>query len=235
MRQAFAIVALIVAIGTAHAQDADTIRFDGKTFRLDGIDAPEFDQTCLDAEGAIYPCGQAAAQALAKLVGEKPAHCEDRGEDTRYQNRRIGLCHAASGTEINRWLVQQGWAVNFEPYAKGRFKADEDDARAGRLGMWKGCFVAPRDFRRWNKKAAELLGPSCPADARDKLFPDDPRMPPGCEIKGKYSLRAWPYRGIYHEPGCGSYRRTTKPDRWFCSEEDAWAAQFRRSFTCWLP
>ena len=220
-------------LACAHAQDADTIKFDGKTFRLDGIDAPEIDQSCLDAEGALYPCGRLAAQELSKLIGEHPAHCEDRGEDTVYKKRRIGLCHAADGTEINRWLVQNGWAINFEPYAKGRFKGDEDDARAGQFGMWKGCFVAPSDFRRWNKRTATLLGPSCPPDARAKLFADHPEMPPGCEIKGKYSIRAWPSRGIYHLPGCGSYRRTAKPDRWFCSEDDARAAGFRGSFTCW--
>jgi endonuclease YncB( thermonuclease family) len=225
---------LLVGLVVAAAHDADTIKFDGKTFRLDGIDAPEIDQSCLDAEGASYPCGAMAAKALAQLIGAQPAHCEDRGADARYKNRRIGLCHAADGTEINRWLVQRGWAINFEPYAKGRFRADQDEARNARSGLWQGCFVAPRDFRRWNKNTATLLGPNCPPDARDKLFPDDPQMPAGCPIKGKYAWRAWPYRGIYHVPGCGSYRRTTKPDRWFCSEEDALAAQFRASFTCWL-
>ena len=224
---------LLLAPFTAHAQDADTIKFDGKTFRLDGIDAPEIDQNCLDAEGVLYPCGRVAAQELSKLIGEQPVHCEDHGADTAYKNWRIGLCHSADGTDINRWLVQQGWALNFEPYAKGRFKTDEDEAREGRHGIWKGCFVAPRDFRRWNNQAATLLGPRCPPDAREKLFATNSRMPPGCEIKGKYSLRALPYRGIYHMPGCGSYRRTTNPDRWFCSEDDALAAGFRGSFTCW--
>jgi hypothetical protein len=59
-------------------------------------------------------------------------------------------------------------------------------------------------------------------------------MPPGCEIKGKFALRALltGHRGIYHLPGCSSYRRTKRPDRWFCSEQDAIAAAFRLSFTC---
>ena len=102
--------------------------------------------------------------------------------------------------------------------------------------MRKGCFVAPRDFRDTKKYSATLLGSNCPPDALAKLFPDDPKMPPGCEIKGKYARRALVsgHRGIYHLPGCGSYRRTTNPDRWFCSEEDAHAAGFRRSLTCWL-
>jgi hypothetical protein len=31
--------------------------------------------------------------------------------------------------------VKEGWAINLAPDAKGRFKGEEDDARAGRLGM----------------------------------------------------------------------------------------------------
>jgi endonuclease YncB( thermonuclease family) len=112
-----------------NARDADSVEFDGMAFRLDGIDAPELDQSCLDAKGATYPCGRLAVEALTNLIGQQPAHCEDRGADSAYEDRRIGLCYAADGTEINRWLVQQGWALNFEPYARGRFNADEDEAR----------------------------------------------------------------------------------------------------------
>ena len=54
--------------------------------------------------------------------------------------------------------AQQGWALDFEPDAKGRFETDEDDARAGHFGIWKGCFAGPQDFRRWNKRSAKLLG-----------------------------------------------------------------------------
>jgi hypothetical protein len=57
-------------------------------------------------------------------------------------------------------------------------------------------------------------------------------MPPGCSIKGKLAYRAWPYVGIYHTEGCGSYQRTKHPQRWFCSEEEAQEARFRKSFTC---
>jgi methylphosphotriester-DNA--protein-cysteine methyltransferase len=40
------------------------------------------------------------------------------------------------------------------------------------------------------------------------------------------------YRGIYHLEGCRSYRTLKNPNRWFCSEEDAQAAGFRRALTC---
>ena len=170
---------------------------------------------------------------LRRFVAGRPIRCVDLHADPKHFGRRIGQC-SVNGVDIHRWLVKEGWAINFEPYARGRFKEEEAEARGDRLGMWRGCFVAPRDFRRWNTRGATLLGPSCPPDAVARLFPDDPRMPAGCEIKGVHAVRAWPYWGIYHEPGCGSYRRAANPDRWFCSVADAREAGFRRSLTYWF-
>jgi hypothetical protein len=55
-------------------------------------------------------------------------------------------------------------------YASGRFAEDERDARKMRRGMWQGCFVAPRDFRRWNNRTAVVLGEGCLPDALATLF-----------------------------------------------------------------
>ena len=59
-------------------------------------------------------------------------------------------------------------------------------------------------------------------------------MPPGCRIKGKLAMRARVTGnvGVYHLQGCRSYPALTKPDRWFCSEEDAQAAGFRKAYNC---
>jgi methylphosphotriester-DNA--protein-cysteine methyltransferase len=38
--------------------------------------------------------------------------------------------------------------------------------------------------------------------------------------------------GIYHLQGCPSYPAITEPERWFCSEDDARAAGFRRAYNC---
>jgi methylphosphotriester-DNA--protein-cysteine methyltransferase len=66
------------------------------------------------------------------------------------------------------------------------------------------------------------------------LFPEDLVMPASCNIKGKYAVRArvTGNLGIYHLQMCRSYPGLTKPDRWFCSEEDAQAAGFRRAYNC---
>ena len=104
--------------------------------------------------------------------------------------------------------------------------------------MWKGCFVTPEALRRVTISTAQMFGAACPSSSnwqvRNMLFPDYPTMPPGCAIKGRIAMRAQVAGnvGIYHPESCGSYARTKNPHRWFCSEEEAQAAGFRKSYTC---
>jgi hypothetical protein len=37
---------------------------------------------------------------------------------------------------------------------------------------------------------------------------------------------------IYYMEGWRSYHKTTAPKRWFCTEEDAQAAKFRKAYAC---
>jgi endonuclease YncB( thermonuclease family) len=219
-------------------RDAGTLDLAGVTYRLDGIDAPAFDQICIDDHADAWTCGIAARDQLTRLIGGHEVRCEDRGADPTARKRHIGVCTIEGDTaSLNQHLVRQGFALNFEPSAQGRFKADEAFAKDNRRGLWKGCFVAPQEFRA-GKKDGALMGASCRADKdreiRAVLFPDDPAMPPGCSIKGRFAARArlTGKVGIYHLQGCPSYPGLTKPDRWFCSEEDAEAAGFRRAYNC---
>jgi endonuclease YncB( thermonuclease family) len=232
MRLLLVLTALLLAITAARADDADTLTVDGTVYRLAGIDAPELDQYCIDDAG-VYPCGLFAAEALQELIASRPIRCRDLGPHPEFPWHRVGHC-TAGGVDLQQWLVKEGWALSVDPF--GRYADDERDARDRPLSIWRGCFVAPYDFRRGRKGTATLLGTSCPDDAREMLFADYAMKPPGCEIKGKYAFRARlaGRRGVYHVPGCGSWRRTARPDRWFCSEEAAIAAGFRRSYTCWL-
>jgi endonuclease YncB( thermonuclease family) len=234
------VAAFLVEPGSANdvtVKDGDTITVDGKTCRLDAIDAPELDQVCLNEAGATMPCGREARVRLAQYIGARAVRCDDNGPDPVFRRRRICVCTVEGETmSINQWLVRQGVAIDFEPFAHGRYQSDENDARQNRRGLWSGCFVAPQHLRYWRKPVAPLLGSACSNEpnARDKLFPDNPEMPPGCSIKGKFAVRAkvTGYRGIYHLEGCSSYRTLKNPNRWFCSEEDAQAAGFRKALTC---
>jgi endonuclease YncB( thermonuclease family)/8-oxo-dGTP pyrophosphatase MutT (NUDIX family) len=217
MRLILLLLFAFLALAPAHAEDADTLTV---AYRLDGIDAPEIDQPCLDETGAVYPCGQFAYKALKVFIAGRSFQCDDRGPDRKHPPRRVGWC-TLDGADLHHWLVRAGWALDFERYSNGRYKEDQRYAEKHSLGIWKGSFVAPRDFRHSNKGTARLLGPHCPRDARARLFPVASLMP-GCEIKGTRS-------GKYHMPGCRSYGRITNPKGWFCSEEEAIAAGFRRA------
>ena len=42
---------------TARILDADTIVISSERIRLQGVDAPELDQICLDSMGEVWTCG----------------------------------------------------------------------------------------------------------------------------------------------------------------------------------
>ena len=243
MRALFAALLSLAMAGSALAAeivatDGDTVRLDGTIYRLDGIDAPEIDQMCLNEGGEVWPCGVAARDRLSKFIENRAVRCENKGPDAVYKHRRIGICSIeGEAATLNEWLVREGWAIKVEPAAKGRFAAEEADAREKRRGLWGGCFADPNDMRRWNQNGARLIGGGCPAGhanrTREKLFRVDTPMPPGCPIKAKLALRAIGYDGIYHLPSCEkSYRSLKGAQRWFCSEEDASAEGFRKALTC---
>lgn len=219
-------------------RDANTLQLGGVTYRLDGIDAPDLDQGCLDDRADPWACGIEARDRLVEMIGTRKVSCGDLGPVSGAGGRRLGVCSIdGETTSLNQMMVRQGLAVDAAVDPKRGFAADEADARSNRRGLWRGCFVAPRQFRRWDKTSS-LLGASCRPDKKaetlDALFPDDPAMPPGCTIKARYSARArfTGKIGIYHIQACRSYPTVNKPNRWFCSEDDAQAAGFRKAYNC---
>jgi endonuclease YncB( thermonuclease family) len=222
----------------ATVRDGDTLSLAGVTYRLDGIDAPEFDQICIDDQAEPWTCGIEARDQLAKLIGGRGVHCEDLGPDRGFNKWHIGVCSVEGETiSLNQMLVRQGFALNAAASGKARFGEDEAGAKAKVSGLWKGCFVAPQDFRQ-ERKTAALLGAACRNDKdreiRAVLFPDEPAMPPNCSVKAKLAVRAHVtgHVGVYHLQSCSTYAPVTKPDRWFCSEEDAQAAGYRKAYNC---
>jgi endonuclease YncB( thermonuclease family) len=226
---------------TPTVKDGGTLQLGNVTYRLDGIDAPPFDQICIDEHADSWTCGIDARDQLTNLIGGRQVRCDDLGVDPTFKKRHLGVCKVeGETTSLSQLLVRQGFALNVEPSATGRFKPDEARAREDRQGLWKGCFVAPHEFRVGRKDGA-LLGGSCRTDRdrqiREVLFPDDLVMPPGCSIKGKFAVRArvTGNLGIYHLQACRSYPGLGNPDHWFCSEEDAQAAGFRKAYNCRSP
>lgn len=141
--------------GRASVIDGDTIEIHGERIRLNGIDAPESRQFCLDDRGAEYRCGRAAADALdAFLADRRPISCEVVDID-RY-GRYVAICSAA-GIDVSGWLVREGHALDWERYSKGKYSGDQAAARQARRGMWAGLFARPWEWRR-GRKTAPLIG-----------------------------------------------------------------------------
>lgn len=125
--------------------DADTLEVAGQRVRLQGIDAPESAQVCRQATGQRYRCGDRATQALRTRIGAGAVTCQLEGRD-RY-NRALGICYAADGTDLNGWLVEQGWALAARRYST-KYVPQEAQARVARVGLWAGEFVEPWAWRR---------------------------------------------------------------------------------------
>jgi endonuclease YncB( thermonuclease family) len=130
-------------IGKAWVIDGDTIDISGTRIRLLGIDAPESAQSCTDGNKRSWLCGRAATRELKDLIAGRPLACEPSGLD-RYR-RVLAVCMLPDGTDVNAWMVRQGWALAYgysTPY-----RSEEAEAQAAKRGIWTGTFMAPWDWR----------------------------------------------------------------------------------------
>jgi endonuclease YncB( thermonuclease family) len=130
--------------GLARVADGDSLVVAGVRIRLIGIDAPELNQTCNDAKGQSWPCGHAAQRELRAYLGRRPLTCEPHGSD-RF-GRVLAVCSLPDGTNVNAWMVRQGFAV-VSGYP-GPYRAEQDEARAAKRGMWAGTFMFPAEWRK---------------------------------------------------------------------------------------
>lgn len=129
-------------VGIARVIDGDSLSLGGEQIRLLGIDAPEMRQYCT-LEGAKWGCGKASAKALRQFIGGRAVKCE--GDDYDKHSRLLGVCFVGD-QELNRWMIEQGWAVSFG----GRYSRWEAAARQAKKGIWRSEFIMPYQWRRQN-------------------------------------------------------------------------------------
>jgi endonuclease YncB( thermonuclease family) len=129
--------------GRATVTDGDTIEIRDVDIRLHGIDAPESAETCV-ADGQRWQCGRRSANALAAKIDRGIVRCEGRTRD-RY-GRLIAVCYKG-GTDLNAWLVRNGWALAYRRYSRA-YVPEERRAKADSAGVWRGQFVLPWEWRR---------------------------------------------------------------------------------------
>lgn len=198
--------------GNATAIDGDTIKVWEISIRLEGIDAPEIAQACTRPSGRVWPCGEEAADRLRRILSAKTVRC--RGDEKDQYGRLIATCFI-DDENLNRRLVLDGWAVAFVRFSD-TYVAEEQEARAARVGIWNGTFIRPVDFRA--ARYEEEKGSSKTGIASTT-----------CVIKGNINSKG---EKIYHTPWSSRHYEQTKIDtgkgeRWFCDEAEAVAAGWR--------
>ena len=114
--------------GKPRVIDGDTIEIAGERIRLHGIDAPESKQTCTDADGKEWRCGQDATFALAELIGDHWITC--KGDERGKYGRLIAVCYAGP-YDLNAKMVRQGWALAYRRYSMD-YVDDEKAAKIAR-------------------------------------------------------------------------------------------------------
>jgi len=215
--------------GVPEIIDGDTVQFEATKVRLEGIDAPQMDQRCLDNAGADWNCGVDARQHLEKLSGGRPWKCIPVRKNV--YGRQLAKCRVGE-EDIAGQMVRDGWAIasttGFATYIP-----DEQRAKASRSGLWAGSFVAPLDWRQHNWHAKVLGRMIIDEKSSHRLMtsafgPNPPSA--ACAIKGNIN---WSGQCIFHKPGGRWYKRITMEarygDRWFCSPIEAISAGCRET------
>lgn len=191
--------------GRALAVSGDRLRVAGTILRLDGVEAPDRNQSCTRSNGKPWPCGSEAAQALGRLVRNRRIDCERVGLDAG--GVVLARCRI-DGRDIGAELVRRGHAFAAASYF-ARYASEEAEARAAKVGVWQGAALRPAEHR------AKLW-----EEARQKA-------PAGCPIKGQISRQG----RIYVLPWSDRYASIAvsekRGERWFCSEAEAQSAGWK--------
>jgi endonuclease YncB( thermonuclease family) len=128
--------------GSAEVAGPAMLSLDGKRVVLWGVDAPVRGQPCY-ADNKTWDCATASAKTLLNLVGDQEIACEQRRVDQF--GRVFAICKAGE-VDVNRALVEAGMAVAL-PKETTDYVATEAEAKAKNIGVWRGPFTAPADYR----------------------------------------------------------------------------------------
>jgi len=192
--------------------DGDTIKINDnnkiKTIRLIGIDTPETVQP-----GKPVQCfGSEASNKLKEVIGGRMVYLKsDQTQDDKDKySRLLRYVYRDDGLFINKWMIENGYAYEFTyqiPYKyQNEFKTAQNNAKINKLGLWQNGVCD--DFNN--------------------------SPPHNCLIKGNISFTS--KEKIFHSPGCDSYKKTiinqNEGEKWFCSEDDAIKAGWRKAKDC---
>lgn len=199
-------VPVFAETGKTAIVDGDTLEVNGKTVRLYGIDAPELGQYCLNGSNR-YRCGYEAALALTKLVGSGPVECRPTPVDADDEGQ---IC-SVELVDLAEAMLRRGYAVA-PPSSFAVYRRAESEAKKSRLGIWRGNFIHPPEWR---------------AGLRLQTLKNEPNQV--CDIKGIVSDKDERVYLVNSDPEyAGVEIDQTRGERLFCSDDEAELAGWRR-------
>lgn len=134
-------------VSITQVSDGDSLRSGDLRIRLFGIDAPELKQQCLDQSEVLWDCGVAAQRQLNALIGiNKDLQCSLNYVD-RY-GRLVMQCFNGS-IDIGAAMVRSGHALAYRHFSNF-YTAEEEQAKTSLLGIWRGTFSPPWEWRQQN-------------------------------------------------------------------------------------
>lgn len=188
--------------------DGDTIELEsGQRVRYIGIDTPE----TVDPRKPVQCFGKEASNKNKELVDGKSVLLEKDVSKTDKYGRLLRYVYI-DDTFINDYLVREGFAhaSTFPPDVKyqDKFLTSQHLAQSESKGLWSSCGSS-------QTSVSNQITQSPSAD---------------CNIKGNISSGG---EKIYHMSGQQFYDKTvidtSKGEKWFCTEEEATGAGWRRS------
>jgi micrococcal nuclease len=133
-------------------RDGDTIVVGSMPIRLNGLAAPEWDE----------PGGDAAMDAMIKLVAGRTLRCELNGERTH--DRCVGVCYL-QGVDISAEMVRRGVARDCPRFSGGRYHVIEAQAAADgatirqtyQLPAWEAVRMSSPEENFWIKMSVNEI------------------------------------------------------------------------------
>jgi endonuclease YncB( thermonuclease family) len=135
--------------GAVEVIDGDSMRRGKEEIRLNGIDAPEYRQTCREADGKEWSCGREAAAALRGLVRRADVRCD--GIETDRYGRIVADCYSGA-LSLGGEMVRLGWAIAYRQHSL-KYVAQEEEAKRAKRGIWRGTFEDPENWREEHRPA----------------------------------------------------------------------------------
>jgi endonuclease YncB( thermonuclease family) len=129
--------------GPGNVIDSDDIEVAGKRVMLYGLESVQRQQTCT-INGEMWECWPAAVRQLETLVSLGDVTCTPVGQPDIY-GRVLARCEVA-GESLNEQLVRSGFAVARRDETD-EYVAAEEAAQREKIGLWRGEFMTPWDFR----------------------------------------------------------------------------------------